>query len=231
MDIEKVEKIFNVKVVDVEEVKGRVFPLFDLVEINQMKLALIKDPIFVVVNGEDVYEMKIDGGRIIVETNNGYLILKYAGEPNIDVLRLHHLQQADKHVENADAGSMPEASEYEEEVEDGREEDDKEQVSGGNVDAVKEILEKLPKWADGAVVIREGSNVAVYPVKKSTKKDGAYYAATSWRPLDVRGTADLANCVITRSGKVIRTDVYINDKYINVFTKSRKTSPRRSYRR
>ncbi len=232
MDLEKVEKMLNVKVTSVEEIKGKVFPLFDLTEVQGVKLALIKDPMFVVIDSEEIHEKKIEGSYIVVDDGDGrYLILKYVGEPNIDVLR-PFLQPAGRYTENADAKPTSEASEHEDEVEVGREEDGKEQESGEDAadEVVRKILENLPKWADGAVAIREGDNVTVYPVKKSTKKDGAYYAATSWRPLDVRGTADLANCVIMRNGKTIRANVYVNDKYINVFTK-RSTSPRKSYRR
>jgi hypothetical protein len=88
MDVkELIEKTLNVKVVNLEEVKEKSFPLFDMVKVQGVKLALIKDPTFVVIEGEDVYERKVEGNFVIAEVNGKYVIASYTGEPNIEVLR------------------------------------------------------------------------------------------------------------------------------------------------
>ncbi len=208
MDLEKVEKLLNIKIIDIEEVKGRVFPLFDLAKVHGLRLTLIKDPTFVVVGKEDIYEKKLEGNYIVVDTNDGYIVAKYDGEPNVEALR-----EAEK---EADAGG-----------EDG--EGSKEHESGRD-DVIKEILEKMPKWADGAVVIRKDGNVVVLPIKKSKKGD-SYYAAVSWKPIEVFGGIDnLVGHIITKNGKAVKADLRINDKYVNIFIHNTKRS-RRNYSR
>jgi small nuclear ribonucleoprotein (snRNP)-like protein len=195
MDMGKIEQLLNIKLTDIEEVRGRVFPLFDFVEVQKLRLALIKDPTFVVVD-EDVYEKKLKGNYVVIDTNDGYIAAKYDGEPRVEALRL---EKAEK---EADIGK-----------EDGKGSEERE--SGR--DDIKEILEKMPKWADGAVVIRKDSDVVVLPIKKSKKGD-SYYASVSWKPIEVSGSTDnLVGHVITRNGKVVKADLRINDKYVNIF--------------
>jgi hypothetical protein len=201
MDTEKIEELLNIKLTDIEEVRGRVFPLFDFVEVQKLRLALIKDPIFVVVD-KDVYEKKLEGSYVVVDTNGGYIVAKYDGEPNVETLR----------VEKAEVGR-----------EDG--EGGEEHESGS--DAIKEILEKMPKWADGTVVMRK-DGVVVLPIKKSKKGD-SYYAAVSWKPIEVSGVDDLVGHVIMRNGKVAKADLRINDKYVNIFIRRTTGYPRKSY--
>jgi len=212
MDIEKIEKVLNVKIIGVEEVRGRVFPLFDLVEVGGLRLVLISNPMFVVADKEDVHEMKIEGNYIVAETANGYMIMKYSGEPNIEALQ--HAGKAGKEGKELDR----------KDGEDGK------QASGGDgentaahehADSVREILEKLPKWSHGAVVLLIDGNVVVLPVKRS-KKDG-FYASTTWKPLEARGDfKELINHLITRDGKVIRVSVYTGNQYINIYTNRRR---------
>jgi hypothetical protein len=219
--LEKIEKALNVKIVAVEEVSGRSFPLFDLLNMRGIKLALIKNPLFVVIEGEDVYEKRIEGNFVVVETDKGYLLARYTGEPNIDALR-----QDSQGAEEPEVSSPAEEVEKEEEEtnkEDG--EENEEQEDGG--DPVKEIAAKLPAWADGAVVVKKNENVVALPIKKSAKKEGAYYASVTWKPLDVRGAEDLVNHIITKSGKAVKANVYVGDRYINIFTSP--SRPRRHY--
>jgi hypothetical protein len=224
MDIEKIEKLLNVKIVNIDEIGGKVFPLFDLVEIQGLRLALIKNPMFVVVD-KDVYEKKAEGEYVVVQKGDKYLLMKYTGEPNVNLLRTSILSTENSNEEAEQEEDENEEQETEEETtkEDGEKRDIDEN------DPVKEILRKLPKWADGAVVIeREG--VIVLPIKKSTKKDG-YYASTSWKPLDISGNIDdLVGYVITKSGKV-KANIHINDKYINIFIRRTPSRPRSYSRR
>jgi len=214
MDIERVEKLLNIKVVGFEAIKGRrVFPLFDLAEVKGIrkgiKLALIANPSFLIIDEEDVREKKVEGEFVVVQRDDDeYLLIKYAGTPNIEALR---------EAENEEA-------EQKEEVEKQGAEEDK---GGGGDDPVKEILRKLPKWSDGAVVIKKDSDVAVLPIKKSTKKDG-YYASISWRPLDIQLDESLINHIITKNGKMLKANVYVGDKYIFVGSRS-SNRPRRYY--
>lgn len=221
--LEKVEKILNVKIEDVEEIGGRCFPLFDTINIRGIKLALIKNPSFVVVD-DDVYEKRVEGSFIVVETDKGYILAKYVGEPNIEALR----NVVPEEVKEAEPEEK-EADEEDEDEEGGGGGQDGGQESGG--DPVKEILENLPKWADGAVVVKMGGDVVVLPIKRSTKKEDAYYASVSWRPLEVGGVESLVNHVITKDGKAVKSNVYIGDKYINAFMGSRSSNrPRRGNR-
>ena len=198
MDIEKIERLLNIKLTDVEEVRGRVFPLFDFIEVQKLRLALIKDPMFVVVD-EDVYEKKLEGNYVVFDAGNGYVVAKYNGEPNIEALR----EKADVGEEDGEGGKKHESG-----------------------DAIKEILEKMPKWADGAVAVHRDGGVVVLPIKKSKKGD-SYYAAVTWKPVEVSGGADnLAGHVITKNGILKEADIRINDKYVNVFIRGTK---RRSY--
>jgi hypothetical protein len=203
MDIERVEKLLNIKVIGFEAIKGRrVFPLFDLAEVKGIrkgiKLALIANPSFLIIDEEDVREKKVEGEFVVVQKEDDeYLLIKYTGTPNIEALR------------------EAEEAEQKEEVEKQEAEEDK--GGDGDDDPVKEILRKLPKWSDGAVIIEKD---VVLPVKRSTKKDG-FYASATWKPLKVRGVAEeLIGHLITRDGKVIKTNIYVG-KYINI------TIPRR----
>jgi hypothetical protein len=208
--MEKVEKLLNVKIVKTETVKGKAFPLFDLANIQGVRLALIKNPLFVIID-EDVYEKRVEGDYVVVQNGNEYLLMKYEGEPNIDILR--SVENTKTEVQKED-----EAGKQETEEEAGKEDDEKQ--GRDEEDPVKEILEKLPKWADGAVVM-EKDGLVVLPVKRSAKGEG-YYASTTWRPLDVQGVEELLNHVITKNGKVTKVNIYIRDKYINIYINSRR---------
>ncbi|MFZ8808414.1 MAG: hypothetical protein ACO2PN_09955 [Pyrobaculum sp.] len=224
MDIEKVEKLLHVKIVSTETIKGKVFPLFDLIEIEGLKLALIENPTFVVID-KDVYEKRAGGAYVVVQKDDEtYLLMKYTGDPNVERLR-------------AGAENPNEEAEQEED-EDRRQETEEEVVKEGGEEQgrnennpVKEILSKLPKWADGAVIIEREGGIVAFPIKKSKRKDGSYYAATSWRPLDISGRIDnLVDHAITRNGKVNKVNVHANDKYINIFIRN-VTSNRKNYSR
>ena len=210
MDVkELIEKTLNVKVVNLEEVKGKSFPLFDMVKVRGVKLALIKDPMFVVIEGEDVYEKKVEGNFVIAEMNGKYVIASYAGEPNIEALRGTDSQSAEEEAEE-EAGQMEEGA--------GGGEDREEPKDEGGDDPVKEVVEKIPSWADGAVIVRKEGNVVAMPIKRSAKKEGAYYASVSWKPLDIRGDIeDLVNRIIMKSGRTAKANIYVGDKYINIF--------------
>jgi hypothetical protein len=225
--LKKIEEVLNVKIIEnVEKVRGKSFPLFDTVNLHGIKLALIKNPLFVVIGDDDVYEKRIEGNFIVVETDDGYILARYTGEPNIEALR-----NADTEEEKVEHGNEEEVG-----IENGK---DEEQESGGKGgqdeeqdgdDPVKEILEKLPNWADGAVVVKKSGNVIVLPIKKSAKKDDAYYASVSWKPLTSSGAEDLVNHVITKDGKTLKANVYVGDKYINIFVGARSSNrPRRYY--
>jgi hypothetical protein len=215
--LKKIEEVLNVKIEKIEEMKGKSFPLFDMITNMQgMKLALIKDPVFVVIESEDVYEKKLEGNFIITEVDGKYIVAKYIGEPNIDALRNSPEEPEEDKAE-------PEEKEVEAQggedgvIDEEGGEDGKEQESG---DLIKEILEKMPTWANGVVVIKKnGGDVAVLPIKKSTKKENAYYSSVTWKPLSVSGVENLINHVITKDGKAIKSNVYIGDKYINIFTR------------
>ena len=210
MDVkELIEKTLNVKVVNLEEVKGKSFPLFDMVKVQGVKLALIKDPTFVVIEGEDVYERRVEGNFVIAEVNGKYVIASYAGEPNIEVLRGADSQIAEEEAEE-------EADQIEEEAGDG--EVREEPKDEGEDDPIKEVAEKIPSWADGAVIVRKEGKVAAVPIKRSAKKEGTYYASVSWKPLDIRGSIEnLVNHIITKNGRTVKANIYIGDKYINIF--------------
>jgi hypothetical protein len=218
--IEKIEKTLGIKIENVEEVK-RSFPLFDLIKMDGIKLSLIKNPLFLVIEDEDVYEKRIEGNFIVIETDRGYLLAKYSGEPNIELLRnakeTEELEETDK--ETAHEQEAEEVNQIEEEKEVG-EENYEEQRDEEESDPVKEIVEKLPVWADGAVVVKKDRSIVAMPIKKSTKKEGAYYASTTWKPLDVQPSENMVNHIITKNGKTIRVNVYHGDRYINIFIRS-----------
>jgi hypothetical protein len=216
---EQIERLLNVKITEVvEEIRGKTFPLFDLTETQGLKIALIKDPVFIEIDGEDVRENKIEGNYIIVEKDDGYIVMKYEGEPNVEALRSKASEAEEAEHEEVEAG------ESEEEVanEDGEEQKKEEEEAGDgeerSKDVVKEILNRMPKWADG-VVITEKDGIIVLPVKKSVKKEGTFYASLAWKQLDIRGDLEgLLNRMIIRNGKVVAVKVYITDKYVNVYT-------------
>jgi len=219
--LKKIEEILNVKIEKMEEMKGKSFPLFDMMTKQGVKLALIKDPAFVVIEGEDVYEKKLEGNFIIAEVNGKYIVAKYVGEPNIEALRntdSPEEPEEDKEAEPEEKEAEAQGEGDEENGEEGGEDDEEE--SG---DPIKEILEKMPKWADGVAVVKKDGGVAVLPIKKSTKKDG-YYASVSWRPLDVQLDESLINHIITKNGKMFKANVYVGDKYINIFVGSRSSN-------
>jgi len=214
MDVkELIEKTLGVKVVNLEEVKGKSFPLFDMVKVRGAKLALIKDPMFVVIEGEDVYERKVEGNFVIAEVNGRYVIASYAGEPNIEVLRgadsqsAEELEEAEEEAGQMEEGAGEEGGEEREELRD-----------EGEDDPVKEAVEKAPAWADGVVILKKEGNVVAMPIKRSTKKEGAYYASVSWKPLDIHSNIeDLVNHIIMKNGRTAKANIYIGDKYINIF--------------
>jgi hypothetical protein len=212
MDLEKIEKMLNIKIISVEEMKGKVFPVFDMTDVHGVKLALIKDPLFVVVS-DDVYEKRIEGDFVVIETDGKYLLAKYSGEPNIEALR------------GADSAEKPEKAKEETgqmEKEVGEKDREGYEEQGDENDLVKEIVEKVPTWADGIVVVKKEGGVVALPVKKSTKKEGAYYASVSWKSLDIRSNIEsLLNHVVMKNGKIVKADVYVGDKYINVFVSNR----------
>lgn len=57
-----------------------------------------------------------------------------------------------------------------------------------NEEVVKEVLEKLPPWADGAVIATLGMEFlpSVRPVKRSKYHSG-YYTSKKWKPIDGSG--------------------------------------------
>ncbi len=228
--LEKVERILNVKIEDVEEVQGKCFPLFDTVNIRGIKLALIKNPSFVVIDNDDVYEKRIEGNFVVVELDNGFVLAKYIGEPNIEALRATAVEE-EKPEQVAEGAEREEEVQNEEDEEADSNEDEEqkpeEDEDRSSVNPVEEILEKLPKWADGAAVIEKGGDVVVLPIKKSTKREGAYYASLAWKPLDVGGVEDLVNHVVMKSGKTIKTNIYVGDKYVNIFMPGSQSRPRR----
>jgi hypothetical protein len=222
MDIkEQVEKLLSVKVVEIKEVKGKVFPMFDLSNTKGLRIALIKDPVFIEINGEDIRENKMEGGYVVVEKDDGYVVMKYEGEPNVEILRLNTEKPEAEEAEDEEANEGEEQEEAiskdagdgeEQEKEDGGEEQSR------DGDVVKEILNRMPKWADGVVILAtERDGIIVLPVKKSVKKEG-FYASLAWKQLDVRGVERLLNRMITRNGKILMIKAYFTDKYINVYT-------------
>jgi len=222
--LKKIEEILNVKIEKMEEMKGKSFPLFDMItNVQGVKLALIKDPAFVVIEGEDVYEKKLEGNFVIAEVNGKYIVAKYVGEPNIEALRNTDSPEEPEEDKEAEPEEKEVETQSEENEENGKEggEDDEEQESG---DPIKEILEKMPKWADGAAVIKKDDGVAVLPIKKSTKKENAYYSSVTWKPLNISGVESLINHVITKDGKAIKGNVYVGDKYINIFVDTRSSN-------
>jgi hypothetical protein len=234
--LEKIEKALNVKIEKVEEVRGRSFPLFDLLNVHGIKLALIKNPLFLVLEGDDVYEKKVEGNFIVIEMNKGYVLARYSGEPNIDALRSADSRDAEE-PEEVDEEMEPEEEEAEmrdEEGEDvgkegGEDSQDVKKSSGGGDegDPIKEILEKMPRWADGVAVIKKDGNTVVLPIKRSTKRENAYYSSLSWKPLDINNTEKLVNHVVMKSGKVEKANVYAGDKYINIFIRGSGSPPSR----
>jgi hypothetical protein len=224
--VEKIEKMLNIKIVSIEEMKEKAYPVFDMINVHGMKLALIKDPLFVVVGDDDVYEKKIEGNFIVVEADGKHILANYSGEPNIEVLR-NAGGRSSEEPEKAEE----EADQIEEEAGEGGGEDYEEQNKRED-DMVKEIVEKIPAWAEGVVVVEKEDGVVVLPIKRSTKKEGAYYASTSWKPLDVRSNVeDLLNHVIMKNGKAARANIYVGDKYINIFVGSSRPRGRYSGRR
>ncbi len=221
MDTEKVEKLLQIKILDVETIKGKVFPLFDLVDAGGLKLALIENPTFIVIDNKDVFEKRVEGEYVVVQKDDEtYLLMKYAGEPNIDMLRIG-ADNLDTKTEEAELREDEDAKQKtKEEVNDENVEEQ------GRDNAVEKILKQLPKWADGAVVVEKDGSVVVLPVKRSTKKEG-YYASTTWRPLDVHGVEELLNYLITKDGKTTKASIYVSDKYINVYTNRKYSKQRR----
>jgi len=223
--LKKIEEVLNVKIEKMEEIKGKSFPLFDMItNVQGVKLALIKDPAFVVIEGEDVYEKKLEGNFVIAEVNGKYIVAKYVGEPNVEALRNTDSPEEPEEDKEAEPEEKEAEAQGKEDEENGKEggEDDEEQESG---DPIKEILEKMPKWADGVVVIKKDGGIAVLPIKKSTKKENAYYSSVTWKPLNISGGVEsLINHVITKDGKAIRSNVYIGDKYITVFVGTRSSN-------
>jgi hypothetical protein len=228
--LEKIEKILNIKIENIKEVKGRSFPLFDTVNVHGIKLALVKNPLFVVIEDDDVYEKRIEGDFVVVEKEDGFILAEYVGTPNIEVLRVAAAEkeepeqiagEVEQEAETQGEGSG-EADSNEDEVQKSEEDEGR-----SGVNPVEEILEKLPKWADGAVIVEKSGNIVVLPIKKSTKREGAYYASASWKPLDTSGVEELVNCVVTKNGQVAEANVYVGDRYINIFIRGSQSRPRR----
>ncbi len=226
--LKKIEKMLNVKIESVEKLQGKSFPLFDVVDVHGVRLALIKNPSFVIVTRDDVYEKRIDGDFIVVETDEGYILARYSGVPNVEALRV-----AADAEEEEESKQVTEETEWEEVETQGEEDEEvsnnEEQEEGEDrgSNPVEEILEKLPRWADGAVVVKKDSDIVVLPIKKSTKKEDAYYASLSWRPLDVREAEELINRVVTKDGQVIEANIYVGDKYVNIFIRPSRSKKRR----
>jgi hypothetical protein len=234
--LKKIEEALKIKIENVEEIKEKSFPLFDMTNVHGIKLALIKDPVFVVIGddaGDDVYEKKLEGNFVIAEVDGKYIVAKYTGEPNIEALRDKAEKEEPEQVaeEQEEAETQGEENEEADGNVDREEQKPKEDENRGS-NPVEEILEKMPQWADGAVVVEKNGGIAVLPIKKSTKKENAYYSSVTWKPLNLHAGVmkSLVNHVITRDGKAIKSNVYIGDKYINIFVGS-SNRPRYSGRR
>ncbi len=229
--LKKIEKMLNVKIESIEKLQRKSFPLFDVVDMYGVRLALIKNPSFVIVTRDDIYEKRIDGDFIVIETDEGYILARYSGVPNVEALRVATVAEEEEEskqvTEEAEREEAETQGEEDEEVSNNENEEQEEgEYRGSN--PVEEILEKLPRWADGAVVVKKDSDIVVLPIKKSTKKEDAYYASLSWRPLDVREAEELINRVVTKDGQVIEANIYVGDKYVNIFIRN---SPSRSKKR
>jgi len=223
--LKKIEEVLNVKIENIEKVQGKSFPLFDTVNLHGIRLALIKNPLFVVIGDDDVYEKRIEGNFIVVETDDGYILAKYTGEPNIEALRVETEKEEPEQVAEEQEEVEAQGEEVEEvDSSEDREEQRPEEGEDGGSNPVEEILEKMPKWADGVAVIKKDGGVAVLPIKKSTKKENAYYSSVTWKPLNISGVESLINHVITKDGKAIKSNVYIGDKYINIFVDTRSSN-------
>ncbi len=228
--LKKIEKMLGIKIENVQEIRGKSFPLFDTVNMRGAKIALIKNPLFVVIEGDNVYEKRIEGNFIVVEKEDGFILAEYVGTPDIEALRA---AAAEKEEPEQIAGEVEQEAEAQ--GEEGGEADSnedevqrpKEDEGKSGVNPVEEILGKLPKWADGAVIVKKDDDIVVLPIKKSTKREGAYYASVSWKPLDAGGIEELVNCVVTKNGQVAEANVYVGDRYINIFIRGSRSRPQR----
>jgi len=97
-------------------------------------------------------------------------------------------------------------------------------------DIIKEILEKLPEWADGAVIAPLGLEFlpSVRPVKKSKFHNG-YYTSKRWKPIDGSGMTvhvldyqklvafyrEKGKVMILKNGRVLKVTKVTEGKELN----------------
>jgi hypothetical protein len=219
-----IEKAFKVRAEFVasefRNIAGGCRPLFKLTEVdfslyqvNVVALGLVEDPQFECsdYDSPDVEKRQYKGRYIAVRAAAGTgletLLYRFEGEPDLSVMhQLHEKHMAKKREEEERRRKV------EEEIR--RRIEEEEKKWGDPQKVVEAIKTALPDWADGAVVVAkricsEDCDIAyyAYPVKRSSRGPGYYYSP-EWRVLRIgvpdRFLEKLADCIVTRDGKVIK---------------------------
>jgi hypothetical protein len=209
---------------------GGYSPNFKLKNIGEIRLfnfsvdaaGVVVDPEFTETHYDEIntVDHKIEGKYAILQAyyDNAthYVLFSMSGEPKLDILEQLAEEFARKKEEER---KKREEERKKREEEQRRMWSDKEAV-------VKEILARLPDWADGAYIRQEvirGEDadviIVVLPAKRSKYNNG-FYVGESWKPLSIRVPSrflrQFIGKVITREEIISVKETRKNGKYINL---------------
>jgi hypothetical protein len=225
-------------------IAGGYTPLFKLSTVSVMlytynieEIAIVENPIFEESHYDEISTQKhiYNGKYLVMKARKRefrtaavyYVLFKIDREPRLDILeQLVRDEEERKKMEE-------EEKKRKEEEEKRKEEEEKRKWSDPN-EVAKEIISKLPEWADGAYVKQkavwggEDAAIIVYvlPIKRSQRGSG-FYTSESWNRVNVgiksKYLEPLAGEVILRDGthmKVREIPPKNGGKYIDLLLNS-----------
>jgi Zn finger protein HypA/HybF involved in hydrogenase expression len=196
-EVEYVDALFR-------NIAGGFTPLFDLSPVYitlytcvVKEVAIVENPVFKESHYDEweTYEHKYEGKFAVLRVNDRkafdswttgfyYVLFRLKGEPKLDLLNEFVRREEERRKREEE-----ERRRREEEVRKKREEEER-RWSDPSVVA-KEIISRLPEWADGAYVKQkavwgEDADVVTYvlPAKKSRRGSG-FYTSESWRTISI----------------------------------------------
>jgi hypothetical protein len=242
------KKLINVEVERVATLyscaAGGYTPLFKLSPISVMlytcnieEIAIVENPIFEESHYDEIRTQKHEytGKYLIIKVRDRdlhavgfyYVLFHINDEPKLDILEQLIKEEEEKRKKEEEERKRK-AEERKR-----KEEEERKKWSDPN-EVIKEIVSKLPEWADGAYVKQkavwggEDADIIIYvlPVKRSQRNNG-FYTSESWNRVNVNIRSQylepLAGEVILRDGtrvKVRENPPKNGGKYIDLLLNS-----------
>jgi ribosomal protein L37E len=192
------------------------------------KIGVVENPVFehYYYDSFDTTEESFEGKFIIIYTYSyvdpnqsfktyGYHLLSFEGNPNFNFLN-NLIEQLRKQREEEEKREEEKRRKWEEERRKKEEEEEKLWSNESNI--VKEILSKMPSWADGVIIKSKSyadmdgviTFVFAYPIKKSNWNND-YYTSLDWKPISTnvpdKYLAKYEGKVILKDGKIANAKI------------------------